>query len=392
MRPEAWLDLRILVTVGTGGVGKTTVSAAIGLEAARRGKHVLVLTIDPARRLADALGVEELDHEPRRVPHLQRGAREGAAGGALDAMMLDTKRTFDELVTRFSPDEESRERIFANPIYRNLTDALAGSREYSAMAKLHQLHRDADYDLIVVDTPPANHALDFFDTPRRLAGFLDSGFLRVLLHPAAAVGRTGFRLFRFGSELVLRALERITGIEFLSAIAEFLLAFEAMLEGFTEQGREVERLLRDPSCGFVLVVGPDAEQARRAQLFWQRLEAEQLQLAGVVLNRVHVWSEGAPPPPLGEAERWRAIEWVRKELADRGCEPVSADLAKALIASAERLAALARRDGAVRKGLDKTLAPQRAEVLLIPLFAEDVHALDTLGWMGQRIFSEASDG
>ncbi len=391
MKPGAWLELGILVTVGTGGVGKTTVSAAIGLEAARRGKRVLVLTIDPARRLADALGVEGLDHEPRRLPHLQPGEREGAAGGSLDAMMLDTKRTFDELVTRLSPDAESRERIFANPIYRNLTDALAGSREYSAMAKLHQLHRDADYDLIVLDTPPANHALDFIETPRRLTGLLDSGFLKVLLHPAAAVGRTGFRLFRFGSELVLRALERITGIEFLSAMSEFLLAFEAMLEGFMVQGREVQRLLRDPSCGFVLVVGPDAEQARGAHSFWQRLEAERLQLAGVVLNRVHVWSEGAAPLPLEEAERRRAVEWVQKELAERGREPASADLAEALIATAERQAALARRDATVRSGLEGTLPLQWAEVPLIPLFAEDVHALDTLGWMGQRIFGEAGD-
>ena len=391
MRPDAWLDLQVLVTVGTGGVGKTTVSAAIGLEAARRGKRALVLTIDPARRLADALGVEGLDHEPRRVRHLQPGENDGAEGGSLDAMMLDTKRTFDELVTRLSPDAESRERVFANPIYRNLTDALAGSREYSAMAKLHQLHLDANYDLIVLDTPPASHVLDFLDTPRRLAGFLDSGFLKVLIHPAAAAGRTGFRLFRFGSELVLRALERITGIEFLSAMSEFLLAFEAMLEGFTEQGREVERLLRGPACGFVLVVGPDAEQARRARSFCRRLEAERLRLAGVVLNRVHVWSEGATPAPLDEAERCEAIEWLRKELAERGSD-ARGNVAEALIATAERQAALARRDGAVRRGLEAALPLERSEVRTIPLFAEDVHALETLGWMGQRIFGEANDG
>ena len=391
MKPDAWLDLRVLVTVGTGGVGKTTVSAAIGLEAARRGKRALVMTIDPARRLADALGVDGLGHEPRRLPHLQPGEREGAGAGSLDAMMLDTKRTFDELVTRLSPDEESRERIFANPIYRNLTDALAGSREYSAMAKLHQLHRDAAYDLIIVDTPPASHALDFLDTPRRLSSFLDSGFLKVLLHPAAAVGRTGFRLFRVGSELVLRALERISGIEFLSTMSEFLVAFEAMLEGFMKQGQEVERLLRDPACGFVLVVGPDAEQARRAHSFWQRLEAEQLRMAGVVLNRVHVWSEGAAPPPQEKAERLQAVEWVRKELAKRGYEPGCGDVAEALIATSERQAVLARRDAAVLRVLEGALPLERAEVRLIPLFAEDVHSLDTLEWMGERIFSEAGD-
>jgi anion-transporting ArsA/GET3 family ATPase len=237
---KPWLEHRILVTVGTGGVGKTTVGAAIGLEAARRGKRALVVTIDPARRLADALGVGELGHEPRTLPRkvLRKAGIEGR--GELVAMMLDTKRTFDELVSRYSPDEEALERILANPIYQNLTDALAGSREYSAMEKLHQLHSAGDYDLIVLDTPPSTHALEFLDAPRRLTGFLQSDFLKLLFRPALAMGRTGFRLFRFGSATVLRAMERLTGIGFLRTISDFLLAFESMLEGFTTRAAEIE--------------------------------------------------------------------------------------------------------------------------------------------------------
>jgi len=233
VKPAGWLDCRVLVTVGTGGVGKTTVAAALGLAGARAGKSVLVMTIDPARRLADALGTGALDHVPREVPR-ERLSEAGVAGeGKLAAMMLDTKRTFDELVERFAADPASRERIFANPIYRNLTDALGGSREYSAMEKLRQVHAEGGYDLIVLDTPPASHALDFLDAPRRLAGFLESQLLTTLLHPAAVVGRASLRLFRSGSELVLRGLERITGLEFLTAISEFLLAFEEMLGGFS---------------------------------------------------------------------------------------------------------------------------------------------------------------
>ena len=177
MIPAQWLERRVLVCVGTGGVGKTTVSAAIALEGARRGLRALVLTIDPARRLSDALGIGPLGPKPRRVPRKALLSAGIDSDGSLDAMMLDPKRTFDELVERYAPDARTKEEIYANPIYQNLTDALGGSREYSAMEQLHQLHQAGSYDLIVVDTPPARHALEFLDAPRRLIGFLDSKVL-----------------------------------------------------------------------------------------------------------------------------------------------------------------------------------------------------------------------
>ena len=174
MTPADWLGRRVLVCVGTGGVGKTTVAAALGIEAARRGKRALVLTIDPARRLADALGTGSLDHEEREVPGALPGGPGSRGDGALFAMMLDTKRTFDEVVRRYARDAETLEQIFANPIYQNLTDTLAGSREYSAMEQLHRIHERNDYDLIVLDTPPARHALDFLNAPRRLTDLFDT--------------------------------------------------------------------------------------------------------------------------------------------------------------------------------------------------------------------------
>lgn len=391
MTSRDWLDLEVLVTVGTGGVGKTTVSAAMGLEAARHGRRVLVLTIDPARRLADALGVGELGHDPRRVPE-DALRRAGIGGrGSLHAMMLDTKRTFDEMVARFTDDDESRDRILRNPIYRNLTDALAGSREYSAMEKLHQLYDEGAYDLIVLDTPPATHALDFLDAPRRLTGFLGSQFLQALLHPAAAVGRTGLRWFRQGSELVLHAIERITGLEFLSSISEFLLAFEAMLDGFRTRAHEVERLLRSPRCGFVLVAGPDVEQARRARAFSQRLRIEGIRLVGLVVNRVHAWPGGGPAPEPTQSARAAALAWVETHLASQGPALARPQLAALLVETTSRLAGLARRDRAVREQLEAALALAVTQVREIPLFEEDVHALEALVRMAEHLFGASRD-
>ncbi|HTO70463.1 MAG TPA: ArsA-related P-loop ATPase [Myxococcota bacterium] len=386
MKPDRWLDCRVLVTVGTGGVGKTTIAAVLGLEAARAGKRALVMTIDPARRLADALGTGPLDHEPREVPRERLRALGAPDSGSLSALMLDTKRTFDELVERLAPSPEARERIFANPIYRNLSDALAGSREYSATEKLLQVASDDRWDLVVLDTPPAAHALDFLDAPRRLSGFLDGTFLTLLLHPAAVVGRASLRLFRGGSELVLRALERVTGLEFLTSISEFLLAFEELLAGFGQRAREVARLLREPSCGFVLVAGPDLSQAKRAEAFWERLEAEGIHLVGLVLNRAHVWPGAGAPPEDDAAAAGRAERWLAEQLAAVDRELDANAAAAALVAAVRAQAALARRDASVRERLERALPLESDAFRTVPLFADDVHAVEGLARIAREIF------
>jgi anion-transporting ArsA/GET3 family ATPase len=300
--------------------------------------------------------------------------------------MLDTKRTFDELVERLAPDPAARERIFANPIYRNLTDALAGSREYSATEKLLQVHVEGRYDLVVLDTPPAAHALDFLDAPRRLSGFIEGQFLKLLLHPAAVVGRASLRLFRGGSEFVLRMLERVTGLEFLTAISEFLLAFEELLAGFSERAHEVARLLRDPACGFVLVAGPDLSQARRAQAFWERLSGEGIHLVGLVLNRAHVWPGEGAPPADDAAQAARAEEWLAGALATEDPALPAADCARALVGAARAQAALARRDTRVRQELEGALPLEADALRVVPLFADDVRGSAGLARIAREIF------
>ncbi len=383
-----WLDRRILVTVGTGGVGKTTVAAALGLAAAQRGKRALVLTIDPAQRLADALGVGELDHAVREIPSETLRAAGVDGGGSVAAMMLDTKRTFDELLERYVPDERALQRILENPIYRNLTDALAGSREYSAMEKLYQIYSEGKYDLLVLDTPPAAHALDFLDAPRRLTGFLDSQLLRLLFRPARAMGRTGFRLFQAGSDLVLRVMERITGMEFLRTVSDFLLAFESLWEGVGQRAREIERLLRDPESGFLLVVGPDPVQRRRAEEFWARLAEERIHLAGLILNRVHAWPDGQEIPGLSSTEQQAASDALAAQLAEGpgGIDPERD--ARTVVELVARYAALARRDRDIQTDLSRALPLPAADVRTVPLFSEDVHALDALRRMADYLFPE----
>ncbi len=388
MSATDWLERRILITVGTGGVGKTTVGAALGLAAARRGKRALVLTIDPARRLADALGVGELGNEARDIPRARLRAAGVRGEGSLAAMMLDTKRTFDELLEQYITEDEARERILDNPIYRNLTDALAGSREYSAMEKLYQIHSEGKYDLIVLDTPPAAHALDFLDAPRGLTGFLDSQILRLLFRPALAMGRTGFRLFRFGSNMVLPVIERVTGMEFLTVVSEFLLAFESLWDGIATRAREIDRVLHDPACGFVLVVGPDPVQTRRAEEFWARLDRERIHLVGLVLNRVRAWPGGGAPPTFAPDDLASARAVLERAL---GGERWAAT-AEGIVDAVERWAALARRDRALREHLAEVMPLDADDVREVPLFPEDVHALDALGRMSDHLFAASGRG
>ena len=280
---------KVTVCVGCGGVGKTTIAAALAVEAARRGRRVLVLTIDPARRLADALGVEALGNQPQELPREALTALSIPEDGVLSALMLDMKRTFDDLVERFAETAESRDRVLENPIYQHVSDALSGSTEYSAMEKVYELYESGRFDLIVVDTPPAQHALDFLDAPQRLLDFLDSKLVWMLIHPAFSAGRFGFRIFQRSVKRVLQVIERVTGIGFLEDISEFLLAFEGMADGFRERARKVKSLLLGADASFVLVTGPGWESIKQANQFLDRLEAYEVPLRAVLVNRLHLW-------------------------------------------------------------------------------------------------------
>jgi anion-transporting ArsA/GET3 family ATPase len=271
----------ILVCTGSGGVGKTTTAAALALRAAERGRRTVVLTIDPARRLAQSMGLSELDNTPRAVAGI-----DATAGGALDAMMLDMKRTFDEIVLSHAEPAKA-DAILANPFYQALSSSFAGTQEYMAMEKLGQLKASGDYDLVVVDTPPTRSALDFLDAPERLTTFLDGRMVRILLAPAKAGGRAYFKVVSGSVSLFTSVITRIIGTQVLQDVSQFIAALETMFGGFRERAQGTYDLLKAPGTAFVVVAAPERDALREAAYFVERLAEEQMPLAGLVVNRVH---------------------------------------------------------------------------------------------------------
>ncbi|MFI9760939.1 ArsA family ATPase [Streptomyces sp. NPDC051963] len=270
---------RIVVCCGSGGVGKTTTAAALGLRAAERGRKVVVLTIDPARRLAQSMGIDSLDNVPRRV--------KGVEGtGELHAMMLDMKRTFDEIVEAHA-DAERAAAILGNPFYQSLSAGFAGTQEYMAMEKLGQLRAKDDWDLIVVDTPPSRSALDFLDAPKRLGSFLDGKLIRVLLAPAKVGGRAGMMFLNAGMSMMTGALGKLLGGQLLKDVQTFVAAMDSMFGGFRTRADATYKLLQAPGTAFLVVAAPERDALREAAYFVERLAAEDMPLAGLVLNRVH---------------------------------------------------------------------------------------------------------
>ena len=275
---------RIIVCCGSGGVGKTTTAAALGLRAAERGRHVVVLTVDPARRLAQSMGLSSLDNTPRPVPGA--AAEAAGAGGSLHAMMLDMKRTFDEIVEAHS-DPDRAEQILANPFYQSLSSSFAGTQEYMAMEKLGQLRRAEEWDLIVVDTPPSRSALDFLDAPQRLGRFLDGRLIRVLTAPTKAGGRAYLKFVTAGFTMVTSVITKIIGAQMLRDVQTFVAAFDTMFGGFRERADDTYRLLQAPGTAFLVIATPEPDALREASYFVDRLSSDQMPLAGLIVNRVH---------------------------------------------------------------------------------------------------------
>ncbi|MFJ9689150.1 ArsA family ATPase [Streptomyces bacillaris] len=279
---DALLDdpgIRIIVCCGSGGVGKTTTAAALGVRAAERGRKVVVLTIDPARRLAQSMGIDQLDNVPRRV--------DGIAGdGELHAMMLDMKRTFDETVEAHADAERAR-AILENPFYQSLSAGFAGTQEYMAMEKLGQLRARDEWDLIIVDTPPSRSALDFLDAPKRLGSFLDGKFIRLLMAPAKVGGRAGMKFLNVGMSMMTGTLGKLLGGQFLRDVQTFVAAMDTMFGGFRSRADATYKLLQAPGTAFLVVATPERDALREAAYFVERLAAEDMPLAGLVLNRAH---------------------------------------------------------------------------------------------------------
>lgn len=293
---------RIVVCCGSGGVGKTTTAAALGLHAAERGRQVCVLTIDPARRLAQSLGLAELDNVPREIKGIDH-----RLGGHLFAMMLDMKRTFDEIVEQHA-DPQRAQQILANPLYQSLSSSFAGTQEYMAMEKLGQLQREAQetgvWDLIVVDTPPSRSALDFLDAPARLGTFLDGRFIRLLTAPARVGGRAYVRFLGAGFGLVTGTLNKILGAQLLNDLQTLVAGLDSVFGGFRERAEKTYSLLKADGTSFVVVAAPEPDALREASYFVERLQNDAMPLAGFVLNRVHSTSvrDLSPERAAGAAE------------------------------------------------------------------------------------------
>jgi anion-transporting ArsA/GET3 family ATPase len=350
---ERILDGRaICVCAGSGGVGKTTTAAAIGLGLAARGRKVAVLTIDPARRLGDALGLAELDNDPRRV--------DAGVDGELWAMMLDAKRTFDELVELHAPDEATRDAVLGNRIYQELSRAVAGSQEYMAMEKLYDLHLAGGYDTLVLDTPPTRSALDFLDAPAHLTAFIDSRAFRVLTAPT----RLGLRVLGRGGSLAMSALERATGVGLLNDLSEFFTSFGTMSEGFRRRADDVGRLLAGDDTSFLLVTAPRRDAVADAIFFRERLEEAGMPFGGVVANRVHSVDPAATAAGLAGPLGAELAHKVEVDLADQR---------RLSERDARSLAALRRRLGG-------------RPMIEVPELDRDVHDLEGLRALERHLF------
>nr|WP_239577553.1 ArsA family ATPase [Archangium primigenium] len=289
---------RVLVSVGSGGVGKTTVSATLALRAAVDGRSSLVCTIDPAKRLANALGLNALGNVEAEVPASAVAPLGLTPRASLHAMMLDMKQTWDDLILRHAPADK-REKILSNRFYQSLSSALAGSQEYVALEKLWELRNQRDYELIVLDTPPTAHALDFLEAPNRVLDFLDNEAARWLLTPALAAGKVGLSLFNLGSSYMAKTISRFTGTETLQELANFMLSIAPMNESFRERARSVRELLKAEQTGFVLVTSPGRERLDEVMHFHRLLQQSRMEVVAVVVNRVHP----LPDPALRQEAR-----------------------------------------------------------------------------------------
>jgi anion-transporting ArsA/GET3 family ATPase len=377
---------RIIVCCGSGGVGKTTTAAAIGLRAAEHGRRVVVLTVDPARRLAQSMGLTSLDNTPRLVPDIRpadTSAQDDGNGavpaGSLHAMMLDMKRTFDEIVEAHA-DPDRAAQILANPFYQSLSSSFAGTQEYMAMEKLGQLRRADEWDLIVVDTPPSRSALDFLDAPQRLARFLDGRLLRLLTAPAKVGGRAYLKLLNAGFGMVTGVLTKILGTQVLRDVQTFVSALDTMFGGFRERADYTYQLLRAPGTAFLVVAAPEDDALREASYFVERLAEERMPLAGLVLNRV----QRSPAARLSAARSLAAAEVLQSSAVDLAADQPES-VARQLAIAALRLHAdrmhqvIAERRQAEHFSAAHPLVP----VAEVPAEAEDVHDLDGLRQIGR---------
>jgi anion-transporting ArsA/GET3 family ATPase len=361
---------RICVCAGSGGVGKTTTSAAIAVGMAAAGAKVAVVTIDPAQRLANALGVEELPNEPHRIEPERLASAGLELEGELWAMMLDPKRTFDELIERIAPDPDRAEAIKANRVYRELSSAVSGSQEFTAVAKLYDLDQAHEFDLLVLDTPPSRNALDFLEAPQRLSSFFEGSSLKSFARPTGL----GLRILGRGATPLLGAMRRVTGVDLLTDVGTFFELLGGMTHDFNDRARQVEVMLRADTTAFALVKSAEREPIDEAIWFHRTLAHGGLPFAGVIVNRVH-------HDLLGGSEPADVTPALRRSLG--------ADLATRVAQNFDDYHVLARRDDRNVERLAQALDDE--PLLLVPQLDQDVHDLEGLLQMERYLFASDAE-
>ena len=378
---EVLANHRVVVCVGSGGVGKTTTAASLALHAAMHGRRVLCMTIDPARRLANSLGLSAMTTEEQEVPKELFAEQGLAVRGSLSAMMLDTKRTFDELVQRTASSPERAKRILDNKLYQYISTSLAGTQEYMAMEKLHSVKSDPRYDLIVLDTPPTSNALDFLDAPERLAGLVDSPAMRWLVTAFEGAGKFSFNLVGKSAAFILRGLSKFTGTGFLEAVAEFVTDFNDLFGGFRQRAEEVSRAFRSPEVAFVVVTSPAPLAIEEAIFFGRRLQETGMDRDAFVVNQMHMLvAEPSAPTAVLEAE-------ARQHL------PAGVDAAKAVSRMRRALDDARLRAVADRLEADRLRAQVGGDTIFVevPVLEHDVHDLGSLALVGSYLVGERAN-
>lgn len=371
MNLEALLKNKKLILIcGSGGVGKTTLSAALGLQAALTGKKVLVMTIDPARRLASSMGLESLRDKPQKISPQTIEKICGKKGIDFYAMMLNPKTTFDALVKKYAPTPEIQRKILNNKIYQNLSQMIVGSQEYMAMEALYEIAAEKKYDLVVVDTPPTVHAIDFLDAPEKMINAISHSMVHLLLKPALFVGKSSLKIVEQGSRFMVKIMDRLLGFAFLQEISEMLISFQHLLGGFQSRAEEVKKLLQDAGTAFILVSTCDRKSLQEVDIFLSKLQELELPLAGMILNRFY------PLFKKTDEQKQEDFEQIQKLMGK--------DMAQKMVAVFGEFSNYALRDQKHYARMEKTLGPDRF-VNTVPLFESDIHDLDGLYQLGNTL-------
>jgi len=370
-------DRHIVVCCGSGGVGKTTTAAALAVEGARRGRKAVVVTVDPAKRLANALGLDSLTHTASEIAQeLWDPEGDGSGGGSLSALMLDAKSTFDDLVLKYAADTAQGERILENRFYRNISSALSGTQEYMATEKLHELHEEGAWDLIVVDTPPTRHALDFIEAPARLTRLLDNRLFRLVMAPT----RASFKVANLALVTFFRTVAKVIGSEVVEDLVAFFQAFEGMEDGFRRRARKVAELLADPRTAFLLITSPGRDSISEAGYFARRLREVGLGVDGLVVNRIHPRFGDEMPEDL----RARAVALAGTAEAGGGSEAQAG-----LVQLYENLAdfsELVARESRQLDGLEQQVGD--VPIVRVPLLPTEVSDFSGLLAVGRHLVAE----